>query len=192
MRSAFFALLLAPAVLAADATPRRVAPAPAIKAPPALERAIAASPVTTGALSVGALCEELHKAAAAGGAVERAQKEERARLEKLAADVAAARAALRSETARLDAVVVKAAAPAAPQLLKEARHKPQIDSLAKTFAGMKPQKAAALLAALEPGLATSVLQSMAVGPRGAVLEKVAPEKAAELVRAFAAATEASP
>jgi flagellar motility protein MotE (MotC chaperone) len=183
--------------------------APYSRPPPPIERGVPREPLldlatparsgeidaTPPAISTAALRDELASSA------RRRQEElatiarERTRLEKLLADVAAARASLKEETERLEARTRRAEASgpapkAAPE--KPAAHparkpdeKPPAEAMAKALKGMKIDAAAALLAKLDQPLAVDLLRRMRPGDAGALLEKLKPEAAAQLVAALA-------
>ena len=142
--------------------------APASEPPPALD------------FSARAVCDELRAAAAAP----RDADLERAELKKEAADIEAARQELKTETARLTLliaqtkqleVVAKEKAPARPKRLV---------GLAKTVSNMKPAKSAAMMVKLPQPLAVSTLLQLEPARRAAILEKMSPDRAAELLRAL--------
>jgi flagellar motility protein MotE (MotC chaperone) len=182
---------------------------PAAEKPGKTGKAIPAGPTekiepSPPSLSSSAVCDELRRAARdRKQSFTRLEEEraslakERTRLEKLAADIAKTREALREETARLEAILEKggsALASAGPVAATDARtavptrasiRQAQLDSLAKTMKGMKPDQAAAMLNKIDRDLAAEVLRRMRPADVGAVMEKLKPETAAELFATMA-------
>ncbi len=128
---------------------------------------------------------------------------ERERMQNLAADLARTREALRAETARLEALIRQApaeagrpvgspatgAAPPAPLGLGPPGGRPvdpsQVELVAKTFRGMKPEQAAALIGHLDRALAAEVLARMRPPDAGAILGLLRPELGAALTTEMA-------
>lgn len=124
----------------------------------------------------------------------KALEAERTRLSQLAADVEKSRALLKDETARLEALIARvgnvtpqAAGGAAPATRPEPPplNRAQVESLAKTVKAMKADQAAVLITKLDTALAVRVLQKMKPADAGAVLERLRPDLAAELVSSLA-------
>jgi flagellar motility protein MotE (MotC chaperone) len=132
--------------------------------------------------SLRAVCDELRGAAANPRDVDLALAE----LKKQAAAIAAARQELKSETARLTGLIATAveAQAKAEEAKKPAKPKPQIERLAKTISSMKPAKSAAMMIKLPQPLAVSALARLLPARRAAILEKMTPDRAAELLHAL--------
>jgi flagellar motility protein MotE (MotC chaperone) len=155
---------------------------------------------TPPSLTARALVDELAASAKRRRDDLAALAKERARLEKLQADIASARAALREESARLEAQAKQAEAAraeeakrAATQAQKPAARPPPkpgekgpTDAIAKALKGMKSEPAAALVTRLDRPLAVELLRRMRPADAGALLEKMKPDTAAEMVSALAA------
>jgi flagellar motility protein MotE (MotC chaperone) len=150
-------------------------------------------------IAVKAFLDEVGSASRDQRAMRLRNEQERVRLEKLAKEIAEARAALRVETVRLEALMQKASerpppapvtapvvAAASPAAAAPAS-KPSHEALAKTLKGMRPERAADLLARLDPALAVSLLGQSKPGDVAAILEKLKPEAAADLVARLASA-----
>jgi flagellar motility protein MotE (MotC chaperone) len=126
---------------------------------------------------------------------------ETGRLEKLAKETAVAREALRMETIRVEKLTkdaeaaagavagpakTSAAAPSAGAAAPAPSPvKPAHEALARTLKGMRPERAADVVARLEPSLAVSLLRKAKPGDVAAILEKLKPEAAADLVARLA-------
>ena len=124
-------------------------------------------------------------------------QKERARLEELKGELDASRTALKEETARLEATIAAArstpgSSPTptsiAPVPVKPAtkQQRPQLQALAKTIKGMKPEQAALMVARLDRQLASDILREMKPAEAGAILDKLKPELAADLIATMAA------
>jgi flagellar motility protein MotE (MotC chaperone) len=158
-----------------------------------------AAPSVPPSVGVKAFLDEVGSASRDQRAIRLRNDQERVRLEKLAKEIAEARAALRVETARLEALIQKASerpppvpvtAPivaAASPATAASTSKPSHEALAKTLKGMRPERAADLLARLDPALAVSLLGQSKPGDVAAILEKLKPEAAADLVARLATA-----
>jgi flagellar motility protein MotE (MotC chaperone) len=120
---------------------------------------------------------------------------EKQTLDKLKAEISDARIQLRLETERLEKLLARRAEGGAGEAEKSttggASEKPrpaapvyatsELEGLAKTLKGMKPESAASLLQKTEPALAAAVLKRMKPSDAGAVMDKLKPELAAELM-----------
>jgi flagellar motility protein MotE (MotC chaperone) len=121
--------------------------------------------------------------------------EERAKLEKMANDIAQARTALQSETARLEQLVkeadgrsIKPPATSPPPVATKPATKPpdppesyRADVVVKALRGLKPEQAALVIKKLSRPLAARVLAHMRTGDSAAVISKLEPAEAAELL-----------
>ena len=131
---------------------------------------------------------------------------ETARLEKASKEVSQEREAMRQEKARLEAqsrslaersspqpesappsaaARSAGASPAAGGTPAAAPEKPPHEALAKTLKGMRPERAAEVVARLDPALAVSLLRRSRPGDVAAILEKLKPEAAADIVARLA-------
>lgn len=131
---------------------------------------------------------------------------ESARLEKASKEIGEEREALRLEKARVEAQFrslaerpspqpespppsTAARSPGAPQTAGGtpaiAPEKPPHEALAKTLKGMRPERAAEVVARLDPALAVSLLRRSRPGDVAAILEKLKPEAAADIVARLA-------
>jgi flagellar motility protein MotE (MotC chaperone) len=175
------------------------ASSPAAKAPPVTPTTDdLAAPSVPPSVAVKAFLDEVGSASRDQRAIRQRNEQERIRLEKLAKEIAEARAALRVETARLEALMLKASErpPPAPVTVPAVASataapapaaKPSHEALARTLKGMRPERAADLLARLDPALAVSLLGQSKPGDVAAILEKLKPEAAADLVARLASA-----
>lgn len=159
--------------------------------PPAQSRAARQEkmePAIPPALTASALREELRMNVQKRSEELAEIKATKEKLEKLLAEIATARAALAKETAQLEERLKKAtplaragaARPAGPT-----QGDTNDQALAKALKGMRPDQAAVLVARLDRPLAVSLLRRMRPADVGAVLEKMKPETAAELVSMMA-------
>jgi len=142
--------------------------APAAEPPPAVDS------------SARAVCEELRAAAAAP----RDADLERAELKKEAAAVEAARQELKTETARLTEIIAQTKKREVVAKAKAQEMPKQLIGLAKTVSNMKPAKSAAMMVKLPQPLAVSTLLQLEPARRAAILEKMAPDRAAEMLHAL--------
>jgi flagellar motility protein MotE (MotC chaperone) len=136
-----------------------------------------------GELQLRGICEEIRQASQAPRDLEA----QRAELRKQAVEIADARAALAKETARLNDLIAQASklpAPSSQEKKTADAKKPEMEGLAKTLAGMKPTKSAAMVMKLAPALASSALARLEPHQRAAILEKMPADRAAELVSAM--------
>jgi flagellar motility protein MotE (MotC chaperone) len=147
-------------------------------------------------LSKQALCAEVSKsvrdqqAARTKLAEERkALAAERARLEALSADISKSREALRKETQRLEDLMAHRVPGNAGgdsfSFSPSGKPSGDIESLAKTFKTMAPDQVANLLTRMDRVLSAQVLHHMRPADAGAVIEKLKPDLAADLVAQMA-------
>ena len=155
-------------------------------------------------LTENALCEELRRGnkdraahAAQMDADKKTLAKERTRLEQLAADVEKARHALKEETVRLELLLKRQGVgeraerpPRDPSKPLPPLEKGSVEGIAKALHTMKAEQGAQLLAKLDRALASEVLRKMKPADVGAVMEKLRPELAAELVSMMTTATPA--
>ena len=157
------------------------------------------APTVPPSLSSKAFLDEVRQTAVEQRSSRQRREDDRARLERLAKEIAEARAALRQETERLE-VAKKASeqrrpppapAPADGSAARPATEAGPYGALAKTVKGMRPEKAAEIVAHLDRALAVELLRRIRPGDAAVILEKLRPETAAELVgRMASAGTEA--
>jgi len=182
----------------ASRTPRKTAATTAAAA--AASPAVPPTPEELGApavppsLTSKAFLDEVRQTAVEQRSSRQRRDDDRSRLEKLAKEIADARAALRQETERLE-VAQKAAehkrpstAPPSPEASAgpPASDPSPYGALAKTVKGMRPEKAAEVVAHLDKGLAVELLRRIRPTDAAAILERLKPEAAAELVGRMAA------
>jgi flagellar motility protein MotE (MotC chaperone) len=156
----------------------------------ALALALATATATPPSLAPGALATELRESNRRRLDELAELQRERVRLEQLAAEIAIARRELAREAALLEAraAQVEARGPlsgASPgtELRAAAEAGPdeaQVEPLARTLKGMKPDPAAALVARLEKPLAVAVLRKLRPADAAGVLSRMPAAAAAEL------------
>ena len=158
------------------------------------------APAVPPSVTTGAFLQEVRSAGKEQRASRQRNEEERARLEKLAKEIAEARAALRAETERLEALTRKGAerprpatrpAPADGATPTGPARSPY-DGLAKTVKGMRPERAAEVVARLDRPLAVELLRQIRPADVAAILEKLKPEAAADLLARMALAAGDAP